>query len=139
MNKIILSLMALFLTCTFSYAAPAGVLDEFNGVKWGSKLPQKGFALVLKSDATRFYSRKSDDLYGIPVTELIYTTNKGVFNAAHAVLDPLAYKLVRQYLTNNYGKPVNVADRELFVVRSNGRTTRAMLQQGLVNFTFQKQ
>ena len=117
----------------------AGVLDEFNGIRWKSKFPRQGYKLIRKSDEVklRFYARaNSNTLYGIPVQKVVYTVDKGVFNSAYADLDESSYKLVRQYLITNYGQPVNMAGREVFSVSGNGRKAGAILQPGLVNFSY---
>lgn len=114
-------------------------IEEFNGVRWRSKFPRQGFKLLLRDDAVklRFYIKSTpDNLYGIPVTKIVYTVDKGVFNKAHAELDESSYNKVRRYLYSNYGQPTNIANREIFSITSKGHKASAVLQPGLVNFSY---
>lgn len=117
-------------------------LDYFNGVKWGSKLPQNGFKLFSKGSENLFYSRPADKskLEGIPVEELTYTAQAGRFVAAHALFKgEKDYRRIRALCRKNFGDSyATLAGREHYRISRGTTFVTAMLQfdkgRGMVNF-----
>ncbi|GFO57615.1 hypothetical protein GMSM_46220 [Geomonas sp. Red276] len=137
-----IGLTLLLLISTQAHAAIFDV-NHFNGVRWGSAMPAKGFRLILDAkDGWKFYSRPQDHsrVEGIPVSELTYKATRGKFDAAHFIFNGDSnYTRVKALMVKTFG-PVKEtrAGREIYRKEQAGKIITGMLQyshgQGLANF-----